>query len=92
MDIKQIKMFQIAKTAVVKTNHIRDSACLDFLNLSNHTSGLASIPSNLDISEFLNSDKIATLKNPLQEYNTMDLEYYLKNELKLGNRLQKEYN
>ncbi len=69
-----------------------DSIRIDFLSLSNHTSGLESVPSNLDISAFLASPTKATLRNPYQEYDEIRLKSYLKNEIKLGDTYQKQYN
>lgn len=69
-----------------------DSIRIDFLSLSNHTSGLGTLPSNLDISEFLSSDMKATQRNPYQEYDENKLKTYLKDELKLDYTLQNQYN
>ena len=69
-----------------------DSIRIDFLSLSNHTSGLGTLPSNLDVSEFLASDMKAIERNPYQEYDEIKLKSYLKDELKLGYTLQKQYN
>jgi CubicO group peptidase (beta-lactamase class C family) len=70
----------------------RDSVRIDFLSLANHTSALESIPSNLDISDFLASQTKAVQQNPYQTYGEKDLEAYLKNEIKLGYMHQKQYN
>lgn len=69
-----------------------DSIRIDFISLANHTSGLAQFPSNLDISEFLESEIKATYKNPFKEYDEIKMKSYLKNDLKLGHSAKKEYN
>jgi len=65
---------------------------IDFLSLGNHTSGLERLPSNLDISEFLESETTAIYKNPYKEYDEIKLQSYLKDDLKLGRTAEKEYN
>lgn len=69
-----------------------DSIRIDFISLANHTSGLAQFPSNLDISEFLESEIKATYKNPFKEYDEIKMKSYLKNDLKLGHSTKKAYN
>lgn len=69
-----------------------DSIRVDFLSLSNHTSGLGAFPSNMDVSEYLISPTKAIQRNPYQEYGKTELELYLKEEIKLGSPNQKQYN
>lgn len=56
---------------------LKDKPNFTFINLSNHTSGLPRLPSNLvdDLSKYP--------QNPYAKYTNEDLEYYLKNELSL---------
>ena len=56
-------------------NPIKNSTKISFKQLANHTSGLPKMPSNLKYS-----DK----KNKFKEYNTLKLEEYLQNNLKLS--------
>jgi CubicO group peptidase (beta-lactamase class C family) len=69
-----------------------DSIRIDFISLSNHTSGLEGFPSNLDVSEFLESEMNAMYKNPFKEYDEIKLKSYLKNDLKFDQTAEKEYN
>jgi len=68
-----------------------DSIRVDFLSLSNHTSGFGAFPSNMDVSEYLISPTKAIQRNPYQEYGKTELELYLKEEIKLGSPNQKQY-
>lgn len=52
----------------------KDNIQLRFQDLSNHTSGLARLPSNMDLS---------SLDNPYKTYDANKLESYLKDELEL---------
>ena len=52
----------------------KNNAKIDFKSLSNHTSGLPRLPTNLDF-EKVNPD------NPYKEYDETKLNFYLKNEL-----------
>ena len=62
----------------------RDNIELSFLQLSNHSSGLSRLPSNLDLNK-VDPD------NPYKDYDKKNLDEYLKTELSLTDSLQGEY-
>ena len=61
-----------------------DNIELSFLQLSNHSSGLSRLPSNLDLNK-VDPD------NPYKDYDKKNLDEYLKTELSLTDSLQGEY-
>jgi CubicO group peptidase (beta-lactamase class C family) len=55
----------------------KDNIKINFERLANHTSGLPRLPENLDVSNAI---------NPYKNYGKSEIEAYLKNLLKLGNK------
>ena len=55
----------------------KDNIKINFESLANHTSGLPRLPENLDLSNQV---------NPYKNYGKPEIEQYLKNLLKLGNK------
>jgi CubicO group peptidase (beta-lactamase class C family) len=55
----------------------KDNIKINFESLANHTSGLSRLPENLDLSNEI---------NPYKNYGKPEIEQYLKNLLKLGNK------
>ena len=55
----------------------KDNIKINFESLANHTSGLPRLPENLDLSNEI---------NPYKNYGKPEIEQYLKNLLKLGNK------
>lgn len=60
----------------------KDNIKLNFKTLANHTSGLPRLPENLDLSNE---------SNPYKSYGTEEIEYYLRNQLKLETEDSKNY-
>lgn len=60
----------------------KDNIKITFESLANHTSGLARLPENLDL---------ANTTNPYKSYGKNEIEYYLKNLLKLDDEPFKSY-
>jgi CubicO group peptidase (beta-lactamase class C family) len=61
-----------------------NNAKISFINLANHTSGLPSLPSNLDLTK-------VDPENPYKEYKEKDLEDYVANQLELTNKGKYQY-
>lgn len=62
--------------------NFKDEIKITFESLANHTSGLASLPDNLDL---------ANITNPYKTYGENEIEEYLRNLLKLENEPMKTY-
>lgn len=63
---------------------IKNSTEIPFIDLANHTSGLPSLPSNLDLTT-------ANPENPYKEYKEKELEDYITHELELSNKGKYQY-
>lgn len=63
---------------------IKNSTEISFIDLANHTSGLPSLPSNLDLA---NVDP----ENPYKDYKEKELEDYVTNQLELSNKGKYQY-
>ena len=63
---------------------IKNSTEISFIDLANHTSGLPSLPLNLDLTK-------VNPNNPYKEYKKKELEDYIKNQLELSNKGKYQY-
>lgn len=69
----------------------KDNIELSFKSLSNHTSGLSALPSNLNALNYLKLSTKENFVNPYKEYNKNDLYSYLQKDLDSIQLSHKQY-